>query len=156
MKIIFYTLATAKEDWSDQVTAIYQKKISHYMKFEIQNLKPKKSAREDADYKRNEESALLLEHLGSDDFVILFDEKGRVFNSLEFAKKMESAQNSSKKRIVFIIGGAFGVNDALKSRADLKISLSALTMNHLMAQAVALEQIYRSFTIQKNIPYHNA
>lgn len=156
MKIVFYNLATAKETWSDQVCEIYQKKISHFMRFEIQNLKPKKSSREDADYKRNEESALLLQHLEKDDFVILFDEKGKVFGSMEFAKKMEQALNSSKKRLIFIIGGAFGVNDEVKSRADLKVNLSAMTMNHLMAQAMSLEQIYRAFTILKNIPYHNA
>lgn len=155
MKIVFYNLATAKEAWSDQACEIYLKKISHFMKLEIQNLKPKKNSRDDADYKRNEESKLLLEHLESDDFVILFDEKGKTFNSIEFSKKIENALGSSKKRLIFVIGGAYGVTEVIKSRADLSVSLSVMTMNHIMAQVVSLEQIYRAFTIIKNIPYHN-
>jgi 23S rRNA (pseudouridine1915-N3)-methyltransferase len=156
MKIVFYNLATAKEPWCDKACEIYQKKISHFMKIEIQNLKPKKSARDDADYKRGEESKLLLEHMQSDDFIVLFDEKGKNFDSVEFSKKIENALGSSKKRLVFIIGGAYGVNDNVKKRADVKVSLSAMTMNHIMAQVVSLEQIYRAFTIIKNIPYHNS
>ncbi len=58
--------------------------------------------------------------------------------------------------MIFIIGGAYGVNEEVKKRADLKVSLSAMTMNHIMAQAVSLEQIYRAFTIIKNLPYHNS
>ena len=125
------------------------------MKIEIQNLKPKKSSRDDAEYKRNEESKLLLEHLQTDDFIILFDEKGKSFDSIEFSKKIENALGCSKKRLIFIIGGAYGVNEEIKKRADLKVSLSVMTMNHIMAQVVSLEQIYRAFTIIKNIPYHN-
>lgn len=155
MKFILYNLATAKEAWADEVSELYKKKISFFVPFEIQSLKAKKSAREDADFKRNEESELILKNLNSDDFVVLFDERGSSFDSLQFAKKIENILGSSKKRAIFIIGGAFGVNENIRQRADLKISLSPLVMNHLMAQAVSLEQIYRAFTIIKKLPYHN-
>lgn len=155
MKITFYNLATAKEPWAEAACELYQKKISYFAKFEIQNLKPKKSSRDDAEYKRNEESALLLSHLSNDDYVILFDEKGQALGSIEFSKKLDVAISSSKKRIVFIIGGAFGVNDEVKNRANLKVNLSSMTMNHLVAQVMSMEQIYRAFTILKNMPYHN-
>lgn len=155
MKFVLYNLATAKEAWADEVCELYKKKISHFVPFEIQILKAKKSAREDADFKRNEESELILKNLSSDDFVVLFDERGAVCDSLQFAKKVENILGSSKKRAVFIIGGAFGVNDQVRQRADMKISLSPMVMNHLMAQAVSLEQIYRAMTIIRRIPYHN-
>ncbi|MNT79848.1 Ribosomal RNA large subunit methyltransferase H [compost metagenome] len=86
---------------------------------------------------------------------MLFDERGSVFDSIQFSKKVENILGSSKKRAVFVIGGAFGVNESVRSRADLKVSFSPMVMNHLMAQAVGMEQIYRAFTIIKKIPYHN-
>lgn len=156
MKIVLFHFATAKEAWAESAQELYEKKLNHFAKFEVQALKPKKISRDDAAFKKAEESKFLLENLGSDDYVILFDERGRVLNSLDFAKKLEGALGSSKKRIIFIIGGAYGVSDEIRKRADQSISLSAMTMNHLLAQTVALEQIYRAFTILKKIPYHNA
>lgn len=155
MKFVLYNLATAKEAWADDVCELYRKKISFFAPFDIQTLKAKKSAREDADFKKNEESELLLKQLSSDDYVVLFDERGSAFDSIQFSKKIENILGSSKKRAVFIIGGAFGVNEAVRSRADLKVALSPMVMNHLMAQAMSLEQIYRAFTIIRKIPYHN-
>lgn len=155
MKFILYNLATAKEPWADQVCELYKKKISFFVPLEIQTLKAKKSAREDADFKRNEESELILKNLSQDDYVVLFDERGAVLDSLQFSKKIEGILGSSKKRAVFVIGGAFGVDESVRARANLKVSLSPMVMNHLMAQAMSLEQIYRAFTIIRKIPYHN-
>lgn len=156
MKFVLYNLATAKEAWADEAARLYTQKISHFNPFEIQTLKPKKSSREDAAVKKKEESELILSSLSNDDFVILFDERGKSFNSIEFSKKMESVLSSSKKRAVFIIGGAYGVSDEVRSRAQLVVTLSPMVMNHLLAQTVALEQIYRAFTIIRNLPYHNS
>ena len=155
MKFILYNLATAKEAWADEASELYKKKINHFISFDIQTLKAKKSAREDADFKRNEESELLLKNINSDDYVILFDERGSSFDSIKFSQKVENILGSSKKRAIFIIGGAFGVNEEVRQRADLKVCLSPMVMNHLMAQTMSLEQIYRAFTIIKKIPYHN-
>lgn len=156
MKFILYNFATAKEAWAEGAAILYTQKISYFNAFEIQTLKSKKSSREDAAQKKKEESELILSSLSKDDFVILFDERGKSFNSLEFSKKIESIYSSSKKRGVFIIGGAYGVNDEVRARAQLVVMLSPMVMNHLLAQTVALEQIYRAFTIIKNLPYHNA
>lgn len=156
MKIVLLTIASAKEDWANLSKELYQKKISPFFTFEQIALKPKKSDRENAESKRVNDSARILEELTKDDFVILFDEKGREFTSVEFAKKFESCLNLGKKRIVFIIGGAYGSSEELKEKANLKVSLSKLTFNHLVAETVALEQIYRALTIIKNLPYHNA
>lgn len=155
MKFILYNLATAKEAWADEAARLYTQKISYFTPFEIQTLKPKKSSREEAAQKKKEESELILSTLSKEDFVILFDERGKTFNSIEFSKKLESVLSSSKKRGVFIIGGAYGVNDEVRARAQLVVTLSPMVMNHLLAQTVALEQIYRAFTILKNLPYHN-
>ncbi|HRO66365.1 MAG TPA: 23S rRNA (pseudouridine(1915)-N(3))-methyltransferase RlmH, partial [Pseudobdellovibrionaceae bacterium] len=105
--------------------------------------------------KKTAESDLILEYLKSDDYVILFDEKGESLDSRGFARRLEQALGSSKKRLVFLIGGAFGVEEPVRKRADRILSLSPLTMNHVLAKTMAWEQIYRSFTILKNLPYHN-
>ncbi|MBS1969013.1 MAG: 23S rRNA (pseudouridine(1915)-N(3))-methyltransferase RlmH [Bdellovibrionales bacterium] len=156
MKFVLYNLATAKEAWADEAARLYTQKISHFNPFEILTLKPKKSSRDEAAVKKKEESELILSSLSNDDFVILFDERGKSFNSIEFSKKIESVLSSSKKRAVFIIGGAYGVSDEVRSRAQLVVTLSPMVMNHLLAQTVALEQIYRAFTIIRNLPYHNS
>jgi 23S rRNA (pseudouridine1915-N3)-methyltransferase len=155
MKFVLYNLATAKEPWADQVSELYKKKLSFFVPFEIQSLKAKKSAREDSEFKKKEESELLLKNITNDDYVILFDERGLALDSIQFSKKIETVLSSSKKRAVFVIGGAFGVNEDVRERANLKVALSPMVLNHLMAQAVSLEQIYRAFTIIKKIPYHN-
>lgn len=156
MKFVLYNLATAKEPWAEQVTELYKKKISHFVGFDVQTLKPKKSAREDAEYKKREESELILKNITADDYVILLDERGSVLDSIKFAKKIETVMGSSKKRCVLIVGGAFGVTEDIRSRAQLVVSLSPMVMNHLMAQAMLLEQVYRAFTIIHKIPYHNS
>lgn len=156
MKFVLYNLATAKEAWADEAARLYTQKISHFNPFEIQTLKPKKSSRDEAAVKKKEESELILSSLSNDDFVVLFDERGKSFNSIEFSKKVESILSSSKKRAVFIIGGAYGVSDEVRNRAQLVVTLSPMVMNHLLAQTVALEQIYRAFTIIRNLPYHNS
>lgn len=155
MKAILFDFKTAKEEWFDLAVATYTKKLNPYIPFEVISLKSSKSDRDDAASKKKQESEDLLKKITSDDYVILFDEKGKDLDSIQFSKQIEAAQMSGKKRLVFIIGGAFGVSDDIKSRAQLKVSLSKMVMNHLVAETVALEQIYRSFTIIKRIPYHN-
>lgn len=155
MKFVFLNVATAKESWSDQATKVYVDKISHFVPFEVQHISPKKISRDDQARKLAEESKIILDFLQSTDFVVLFDERGKSFNSKEFSKQVERILMTGKKRCIWIIGGAFGVSDEVRTRADLKVSLSTMVMNHLVAQTVALEQIYRGFAIIKNLPYHN-
>lgn len=155
MKAVFFDFKTAKEEWFDIAVATYTKKINPFIPFEVISLKSSKTDRDDAQAKKKQESEDLLKKITSDDYVILFDEKGKDLDSLQFSKQIEAAQMSGKKRLVFIIGGAFGVSDEIKNRAQLKVSLSKMVMNHLVAETVALEQIYRAYTIIKRIPYHN-
>jgi len=155
VKFILLTCATASEKWADEVDELYSKKISPFLPFEIKRLKIKKASREDREQKLKSDSDALLAEIKPDDFVVVFDERGETLDSRKFAKKIESILNSGKKRTLFIIGGAYGVDDRIRARAQLKISLSTMVLNHLVAQTVVLEQIYRSFAILKNLPYHN-
>lgn len=155
MKIVFLNVQTANEKWSDIACELYVNKISHFHKTEIKTVRTKKNSRENSELKRDTDSKALVEEIKPDDYVFLFDEKGKRQNSKEYAQQVQLALNSGKKRIVFIIGGAFGVSSDLISRAQVVLNLSPMVMNHAVAQVVALEQTYRAFTILKNLPYHN-
>ncbi len=155
MKWALYDFKTAKEPWFDAAEEVYHKKIKPYSPLEIIHLKTIKADRDESELKKNFESKVLLEKLTSDDFVILLDEKGKKYESIEFSKLIVSAQESGKKRGVFIIGGAFGVSEDIKKRSPKMICLSDMTMNHLVAEIMLLEQFYRALTIINRIPYHN-
>lgn len=155
MKWVLFDFKTAKEPWFEELSALYEKKIKPYSSFEIQHLKTTKHDRDEAELKKKFEEKVLLEKLSSDDFVILLDEKGKKLDSILFAQAIQKANESGKKRGVLIIGGAFGVSETIKKRTQLMICLSDLTMNHLVAEAMLLEQFYRAQTILNRIPYHN-
>lgn len=155
MKWALYDFKTAKEPWFEEAEQIYLKKIKPNAALEIAHLKTLKADREDFELKKIFESKALIEKLTPDDFIILLDEKGKKYNSMDFSKLIASVQESGKKRGVFIIGGAFGVSEDIKKRSQKTICLSDMTMNHLVAEVMLLEQFYRALTIINRIPYHN-
>ena len=156
MKSIFYSFETKSEPWVEEARAAYLKKISAFIPFEIEMLKSPPLARDDAESKKRAEAEKLLSLLRPTDLLVLFDEKGKMFtNSEAFASTFGKMLERSPARMVFLIGGAFGVDEAVRKRAQSTFSFSGLTFNHWVAQIVALEQIYRALTILKGLPYHN-
>lgn len=155
MKWVLFDFKTAREPWFEELSALYEKKIKPFASFEIQHLKTTKHDRDEAEIKKKIEEKILLEKITSDDFVILLDEKGKKSDSIQFSKTVQKARESGKKRGVLIIGGAFGVTETIQKKSHLMICLSDMTMNHLVAEAVLLEQFYRAQTILNRIPYHN-
>jgi len=155
MKFILFDFRTSKQLWFDAFCEVYLKKINAFCEFEIVTLKTLKQGREESSAKIKFEQIELLKKIRPDDFVILFDEMGIDLTSVQFSQHLDKIKLSGKKRIVFIIGGAYGVSENIKLKAQLKISLSKMVFNHLVAEAVVLEQIYRALTIQNRIPYHN-
>ena len=145
IKWVLFDFKTAKEPWFEELSALYLKKIKPYAAFEIQHLKTVKIDRDEAEVKRKFEEKVILEKLSSDDYVILLDEKGKKLDSLQFSKAIEKMTTSGKKRGVLIVGGAFGVSDAVKKRSELMICLSDMTMNHLVAEAMLLEQLFEFY-----------
>lgn len=155
MKFILLNLNTAKEKWADQAEELYLEKINHFIKFEVVGLKTENLNRNQKEVRLQKEAENIFKFLKDDDYLVLFDERGKAFNSLDFSKQINSILNSGKKRVIFLIGGAFGVSEDVRARANIKVAFSTMVFNHLVAEVVALEQIYRSFTIIKNLPYHN-
>lgn len=133
----------------------YCDRIGHYMPFElitIPELKNTKSLSEDQ--QKQAEGELILKQIQISDTVVLLDEHGKEFRSIEFAKWLEQKQNTAR-RLVFVIGGPYGFSQAVYSRANEQLSLSKMTFSHQMIRLVFTEQIYRACTIIKGEPYHH-
>ena len=98
---------------------------------------------------------LILKNIASTDNLILLDEKGNEFRSVEFAKFLQKKMNSGIKQMVLVIGGPYGFSEKVYQKASGKISLSKMTFSHQMIRLFVVEQLYRAFTILKNEPYHH-
>lgn len=134
----------------------YLKRLQHYGqvdKIEIPELKNAKRLRE-AEIKK-EEGVLILAKISAGEQVILLDERGKQYDSLNFSKFLQKKFNQGGKSIVFIIGGAYGFSEDVYAKANGKISLSEMTFSHQMVRLFFLEQLYRAFTILKGEPYHH-
>lgn len=134
----------------------YIKRLGFYISFElliIPDLKKTKSLTETQ--QKQKEGELLLKHLDPSDEVILLDEKGKSYSSVDFSEMLQKKMNSGIKNLVFIIGGPYGFSEGVYSRAQGKVSLSAMTFSHQMVRLFFIEQLYRAFTILKNEPYHH-
>jgi 23S rRNA (pseudouridine1915-N3)-methyltransferase len=134
----------------------YILKMSRVVEVKLETVKSKSSDRDSAHDKKKNESNKLLEQVTGKDFVVILDEKGKSHkSSIEFAADLRKIIENNNSKITFIIGGPYGFSDEIYARANLKWQLSNLTMNHHIARLVLLEQLYRSYTIWQNLPYHN-
>lgn len=133
----------------------YCQRIGHYMSFSITVIPELKNTKSLSFQQQKErEGELILAKLQSSDHVVLLDEHGKDFRSVEFARWIEQ-KNASVRRLVFVIGGPYGFSETVYSRANEKISLSKMTFSHQMVRLVFVEQIYRACTIIKGEPYHH-
>ncbi|MDC0652355.1 23S rRNA (pseudouridine(1915)-N(3))-methyltransferase RlmH, partial [Flavobacteriaceae bacterium] len=104
---------------------------------------------------KEKEGELILSKLKNTDQLVLLDEKGKEFRSLDFASYLQKKMNSGIKQLVLVIGGPYGFSEAIYKKATGKISLSKMTFSHQMIRLFVVEQLYRGFTILKNEPYHH-
>ncbi|MBQ5980645.1 MAG: 23S rRNA (pseudouridine(1915)-N(3))-methyltransferase RlmH [Prevotella sp.] len=133
----------------------YTERISHYIPFEITvipDLKNTKSLTEEQ--QKNKEGELIMQKLQPSDTVVLLDEHGKEYRSIEFADWLQRKQNTAR-RLVFVVGGPYGFSDDVYARANEKLSLSKMTFSHQMVRLLFVEQIYRACTIIKGEPYHH-
>ncbi len=147
---------TDRSFWAEALE-MYEKRLQHYVKFSILYLADvKTSKKSDPSKIKLEETKLLLEKIKPGDMVILLDEKGKMFNSAEFSKEIENQMNSGKKKVLFVIGGAYGFSEELYQKFPERMALSKMTFSHQMVRLFFCEQLYRAYTIINNHPYHNA
>lgn len=150
------TVGKTDRDWVRQGLDIYVSRLKHYIPFiltEIPELKNVSALSKDQI--KIKEGELILKNIRPADDVILLDEHGKEYSSVQLAKILQDKISYECKDIVFVIGGAYGFSDAVYARANSKLSLSKMTFSHQMVRTIFAEQLYRAFTIMKGEPYHH-
>lgn len=140
------------------ITAIndYLERIKHFISFDIEVILELKNTKNlTMEQQKDKESELILKALQPGDVVVLLDEGGKEFRSVEFAKWVEKKMTTVNKRLIFIIGGPYGFSQKVYQEAQEKISLSKMTFSHQMVRLIFVEQLYRAMTILNNGPYHH-
>ena len=156
MKITLLTVGKTDRDWVKQGLDIYVSRLKHYIPFSVVEIPELKNVSAlTKDQIKTREGELILKNVKPTDDVILMDERGKQYSSVEFAKVLQEKISYVGKDIIFIIGGAYGFSDDVYERANSKISLSKMTFSHQMVRAIFAEQIYRAFTIMRGEPYHH-
>lgn len=133
---------------------IFLTRLNNKLKIEIIEISPAKyHTYDNIELAKIFEANKILSYVNPDSFVFVLDEQGKQFSSIDFSKQIESILNH--KHIIFIIGGAYGLSQDIKKRADTLISFSKMTFTHEMIRLFLTEQLYRAYTINNNIKYHN-
>ncbi len=151
-------LAIGKTDSKplQQLISEYEKRLKHYVKFELEIIADIKNAKNLSETQQKEkEGELILKKLHATDILILLDENGNQLTSVDFSTYLQKKMNSGIKQLVFVIGGPYGFSSTVYQKAQGKVSLSKMTFSHQMVRLFVVEQLYRAFTILKNEPYHH-
>ena len=155
MRIRLLTVGKTDVPWVKEGLDIYVSRLSHYVPFGLEEIPELKNVSSlSRDQIKEKEGELILKAIKPKDFVVLLDEKGKEYRSVEFAREL-SARMASGRDLTFVVGGAYGFSGAVYGRADGKLSLSKMTYSHQMVRTIFAEQLYRAFTILRGEPYHH-
>ena len=139
-----------------QLIVEYENRLKHYIKFEFEIIADIKNVKNLSEAQQKEkEGELILKKLYATDILVLLDENGKHYSSIDFSNYLQKKMNSGIKQLVFVIGGPYGFSDSVYQKAQGKISFSKMTFSHQMVRLFVVEQVYRAFTILKNEPYHH-
>ena len=156
MKIKLLAIGKTDNKHLIQLIEEYQNRLKHYIKFELEVIPDIKNVKNLSEVQQKEkEGALILSKLQNTDDLVLLDDKGKHFTSIEFSQYLQKKMNSGIKQLVLVIGGPYGFSDTVYKKAIAKISLSKMTFSHQMIRLIFKEQLYRAFTILKSEKYHH-
>lgn len=134
----------------------YSKRLGFYVKFELEIIPDLKNSKNLSEASQKEkEGELILKKVQTSDELVLLDEQGKQYSSVDFSDYLQKKMNAGLKQLIFVIGGPYGFSAEVYQRANGKISLSKMTFSHQMVRVFFVEQLYRAFTILKNEPYHH-
>jgi 23S rRNA (pseudouridine1915-N3)-methyltransferase len=156
MKVVLLSLGKTDEDFYAQAMEIFRKRLSHYLPFDLEFVPDVKNTKNLSEKEqKNLEGEALLNRIQQGDYVVLLDDKGNQYSSVEFSRFIEKKLYSVPKRLIFVVGGPYGFPDEVYRRANEKLSLSRMTFTHQMVRLVFVEQLYRAMTILNGEPYHH-
>ena len=152
MKIALIVIGKTDAGYFVEAINEYKNRLVHYIPFEMEVIPDIKNVKNLSESQQKErEGDLILKALQPGDYLVLLDEKGKEFTSVQFSTYIER----KTKRLVFVVGGPYGFSDAVYKAAAEKISLSKMTFSHQMIRLIFIEQLYRAMTILNNEPYHH-
>lgn len=156
MKIVLLSVGKVDDDFFAQAIEVYRKRVNFYLSFDIENVPDIKNTKNLSEKEQKiQEGNNILKALQPTDYIILLDDKGKQYTSTEFARFIEKKMHVVPKRLVFIVGGAYGFSEEVYARANEKLSLSRMTFTHQMVRLFFAEQLYRAMTILNSEPYHH-
>ncbi|MGB0428497.1 MAG: 23S rRNA (pseudouridine(1915)-N(3))-methyltransferase RlmH [Flavobacteriales bacterium] len=156
MKICLLQVGKTQVNYIQTGIDEYKKRLSKFIDYEEITVSEAKKKTRSIKEQKQEEAQSILKQIKPSDLVILLDEKGKTYSSEEWAVVLQKKMNQSPKRIVFVIGGAYGFADELYVKFPQKFALSKMTFTHQMIRLFFVEQVYRAFSIMKNSPYHHS
>ena len=156
MKIALLQVGKTSERYLAEGIAAFEDRIRKYSAFEIITIPDLRSTRSmPVKDQKAREGEKILHFFNKDDYIVILDDKGKEFSTMEFSSWLEKILILQKKRILFVTGGAWGFSDEVYRKADMRLSLSRLTFSHQMVRLLFIEQLYRAFTVIKGEPYHH-
>jgi 23S rRNA (pseudouridine1915-N3)-methyltransferase len=156
MKISLTVIGKTDASYFSEAIREYQKRLSHYIPFEMEVIPEMKNAKNLSEEQQKErEGKLILKQLQAGDYLVLLDDKGKEYTSLQFAAYIEKKMQTVAKRLVFVVGGPYGFSPEIYAAAPEKISFSRMTFSHQMVRLIFTEQLYRAMTILNHEPYHH-
>jgi 23S rRNA (pseudouridine1915-N3)-methyltransferase len=157
MKLQFYSIGKPHDDFYRKAIDDFTKRINNYYKTEWLIIPPLKNAASLSTNNLKElEAQALLSKINAEDLLVLLDETGKQLTSIELASFISKKAIAGSRSIIFLIGGAYGVSDEIKQRANFTWSLSKLVFPHMLVRLILAEQVYRACTILRNEKYHHA
>lgn len=157
MNIEIWSIGKENDGYIEDGIKHYFQKIKPYNPIELVIMQlPKKAATTDVERTKKQEEELILKRLQAQHYLVLMDERGKMLTSPQWAQQFQQMMNQGTKTLVILIGGAFGVTDEVRKQAKQVWSLSSLVFPHQLVRLILAEQVYRTFSILNNTPYHHS
>jgi 23S rRNA (pseudouridine1915-N3)-methyltransferase len=154
MKLQLVWIGKTKRSPVQQLIQEYLDRIRKFVSVDVTELRDRNDVGGDSRRILDKEGDEIISRTGAADYFIALDQRGREFDSNELAELIEKHRMAGTKLVTFVIGGHYGLSDAVRDRADLVLAMSRMTLTHELARVLLLEQIYRAFTIIRDLPYH--
>ena len=156
MDVKLVTVGKTDVPWVKEGLDLYVSRLRHYVPFSLMEIPQLKNVSAfTQDQIKEKEGELILKQVAPGDTVVLLDERGKQYRSVEWADWIQRQLSKGGKALVFVVGGAYGFSQKVYDRADSLVSLSKMTFSHQMVRTVFAEQLYRAFTIIRGEPYHH-
>lgn len=156
MKIALVVIGKTDAGYFVEAIDEYKSRLVHYIPFEMEVIPDLKNVKNLSESQQKEkEGELILKSLQAGDYLVLLDDKGKEFTSMQFSAYLEKKMHTVARRLVFVVGGPYGFSEAVYRAASEKISLSKMTFSHQMIRLIFVEQVYRAMTILNHEPYHH-